>query len=112
MKVTPITTDPITPQDRDLFAVLDRHLPALAERSIVAVTSKIVAMCEGRVVRIGDIDKAAFSQSMSHRNDPSSGRTGRITGALSLAISPPRELLRTFAAPLSASSLFAPQIHG
>lgn len=60
MKVTPIKTEPILPQDRDLFAVLDRHLPALAERSIVAVTSKIVAMCEGRVVRVGDIDKATL----------------------------------------------------
>jgi putative folate metabolism gamma-glutamate ligase len=62
MKVTPIKTNPVRPQDRDLFAVLDRHLPALAERSVVAVTSKIVAMCEGRVMRIGDVDKATLME--------------------------------------------------
>jgi putative folate metabolism gamma-glutamate ligase len=60
MKVTPVKTHPITSRDRDLLAVLDRHLPALAERSIVAVTSKIVAICEGRVVRIGDVAKAVL----------------------------------------------------
>jgi putative folate metabolism gamma-glutamate ligase len=60
MKVTPVRTDPITAADRDLGAVLDRFLPDPPERSVVAVTSKIVAICEGRVVKIGDVDKAAL----------------------------------------------------
>jgi len=65
MKITPITTDPVTSQDRDLLAVLDHILPVLRERSIVAVTSKIVAICEGRVVRIGDTVKAALVEEES-----------------------------------------------
>ena len=60
MNVIPVRTDPITPEDRDLSAVLDRFLPDLTERSIVVVTSKIVAICEGRVVKIGDVAKAAL----------------------------------------------------
>jgi dihydrofolate synthase / folylpolyglutamate synthase len=77
MKVIPITTDPITTRDRDLFAVLDRSLPSLPERSIVAVTSKIVAICEGRVVRIGDIVKAALvEQEAEYFLPPSESRYG------------------------------------
>jgi dihydrofolate synthase / folylpolyglutamate synthase len=60
VNVVSIKTDPITAQSRDLFAVLDRHLPALAERSILAVTSKIVAICEGRVVRADAAAKSAL----------------------------------------------------
>lgn len=60
MKLTTVKTDPITAADRDLLAVLDRHLPALRTRSVVAVTSKIVAICEGRTVGIGDAAKASL----------------------------------------------------
>ncbi len=35
----------------DLFAILDESLPKLEENSIVAVTSKIVGICEGRLVK-------------------------------------------------------------
>ncbi|MBI2404607.1 coenzyme F420-0:L-glutamate ligase [Candidatus Gottesmanbacteria bacterium] len=35
----------------DLFAILDQNLPKLSEKSVVAVTSKIVSICEGRVVK-------------------------------------------------------------
>ena len=60
MQVNAIRTDPITVEDHDLFAILDRFLPPLAERSIVAVTSKIAAICEGRVVPIGEVSKPAL----------------------------------------------------
>tara|TARA_Y100000310_G_C20562004_1_gene753524 strand:+ start:128 stop:880 length:753 start_codon:yes stop_codon:yes gene_type:complete len=50
MKVTPIKTKRITPKDANILEVLDRYLPRLKERSVVAVTSKIVGICEGRVV--------------------------------------------------------------
>lgn len=53
MKVTPIKTRKIiSGRNNNLFEVLDSYLPRLQEKSIVAVTSKIVAICEGRVVPV------------------------------------------------------------
>lgn len=49
MKVTPIKTSIVKPHD-DLETFLSIHIDKLVERSILAVTSKVVALCEGRVV--------------------------------------------------------------
>lgn len=49
MNIKAIKTKRIGSND-DIFAILDDHLPKLKEGSIVAITSKIVALCEGRVV--------------------------------------------------------------
>ena len=57
MIVTPIKTHKITTEDKDIFAVLDKYLPNLEENSVVVVTSKIVSITEGRIVKIGSIDK-------------------------------------------------------
>jgi len=57
MKVTSIKTHKIKPGDSDLFAVLDKYISKLKEGSIVAVASKIVAICEERVVEIGTAEK-------------------------------------------------------
>lgn len=57
MKVTPIKTGKITPADTDIYKVLDSSLPQVSENSVVAIASKIVAICEGRVAKIGEIDK-------------------------------------------------------
>lgn len=58
MKVKAIKTHRITPEvDTDIYAVLDTYLPKLKEASVVAITSKIISICEGRVVKIGDVDK-------------------------------------------------------
>lgn len=57
MKVTPIKTHKVTTRDKNILEVLDQYLPSLKEKMIVSVTSKIVAICEGRVVKIGDVDK-------------------------------------------------------
>jgi putative folate metabolism gamma-glutamate ligase len=35
----------------DLFATLDECLPKLSEKSIVVVTSKIISICQGRIVK-------------------------------------------------------------
>lgn len=51
MKVTPIKTHKITNKDNDLFKILDKYISHLSEKSIVAVTSKIVSICEGRIVK-------------------------------------------------------------
>lgn len=56
MKITPIKTDKIIP-GRKLFGILDRYVKKLPERSILAVTSKVVSICEGRIVKVGSIDK-------------------------------------------------------
>ena len=57
MKVTPIKTHKITTKDTDIFSIFDQYLPDLSEKSVVAVTSKIVSICEGRIIKMGAIDK-------------------------------------------------------
>ena len=57
MRVHPIKTHPITAQDRDLFAILDRHLTSFEEGAILAITSKIVSICQGRMVPVGEAAK-------------------------------------------------------
>lgn len=57
MKITSIKTRKIAYPDNDLFEILDTYLPRIKERTIVAITSKIVSICEGRVVKVGEIKK-------------------------------------------------------
>jgi F420-0:gamma-glutamyl ligase len=51
MKVTPIKTEKILPNSISLFEVLDSYAPKPKEKSVVVIASKIVAICEGRVVK-------------------------------------------------------------
>lgn len=51
---------PIVEANDDLFALLDAAFPVLPERSVVVVTSKIISLCEGRVVPIGTVSKEAL----------------------------------------------------
>ena len=60
MITTPIKTHKVTPEDKDIFALLKKYLLPLKERSVVAVTSKVVAICEGRVVKMEGVDKDAL----------------------------------------------------
>jgi putative folate metabolism gamma-glutamate ligase len=57
MKVTAIGTHRVTNQDHSLLALLDAYLPDVEEQSVLAVTSKIVSICQGRLVKIGEADK-------------------------------------------------------
>lgn len=57
MKIFSIKTHKIKPFKQNLWAVLDRHLTRFKEGSILVVTSKIVSICEGRVIKLGTIDK-------------------------------------------------------
>ena len=59
MRVQAIKTHRIA-QDRDLHALLGRYVTALEERSILAITSKIVSICQGRLVPAGSVDKQAL----------------------------------------------------
>jgi F420-0:gamma-glutamyl ligase len=57
MQVQAIKTHKITPTDQNLLAILDAYLPGLNDGSVLAITSKIVAICQGRVVPIGTVEK-------------------------------------------------------
>lgn len=50
-------THKITKTDTDIFKVLDQYLLKVEENSVIAVTSKIVAICEGRIVPISESNK-------------------------------------------------------
>ena len=50
MTVTAVRTRRVSVRELSLFDLLDEAVPALEPGSILAVTSKIVALCEGRVV--------------------------------------------------------------
>lgn len=53
MIVNAIKTDKITTDQHALTAVLDSAISSLSDQSILVITSKIVSICEGRVVKIG-----------------------------------------------------------
>jgi dihydrofolate synthase / folylpolyglutamate synthase len=50
MIVQPYKTHKITAGD-NMYKLLDKYLPKLEEKSVVAVTSKIVGICEGRLIK-------------------------------------------------------------
>ncbi len=57
MKVTAIKTHKIIPRRETIYQVLNKYIKSLKENSIVAITSKIISICEGRVVKIDDANK-------------------------------------------------------
>lgn len=56
MRITPIKTKAVLPND-NLFQILDTAIPTLEDKTVVAVTSKIIGLCEGRVIKVGTVDK-------------------------------------------------------
>lgn len=57
MVITSIKTHRITRQDHNLYSILDTYLTEIKEKSVLAVTSKIVSICQKRLIRIEDIDR-------------------------------------------------------
>jgi F420-0:gamma-glutamyl ligase len=57
MIVRPIKTDKILPGKQDIYSILDKNITELKDGSVVVITSKIIALCENRVVPIGQVDK-------------------------------------------------------
>lgn len=57
MIVTPIKTRKVLPKACTLTQLLDESLHDVPEKSVVAITSKVVALCEGRVVPMEGTDK-------------------------------------------------------
>ena len=57
MNVTAIKTEKIVPDSSDLLTILIHILKTFEEKSVLAITSKIVSICEGNVVKIGEASK-------------------------------------------------------
>lgn len=57
MKVQAVKTRLVTSKSCTLEELLDESLQELTEKSVVAIASKVVAMCEGRVVPVSSVDK-------------------------------------------------------
>ena len=52
MKFIPIKTRAILPPEDDIYTVLDESLPLLREGDILFITSKVLAIHQGRCVKI------------------------------------------------------------
>lgn len=62
MQITAAKTHKITEKDTDILKILDEHLTndkglRIKDKSIIAVSSKIVSICEGRIVPISSTTK-------------------------------------------------------
>lgn len=57
MNIQTIKIEPVTIDSGDITKLLDTSIPTFVENTILVVTSKIVSICEGRVVKIGTVDK-------------------------------------------------------
>jgi dihydrofolate synthase / folylpolyglutamate synthase len=57
MIITPLRTPKVRPNQTTLTQLLDDNLASLEEGSIVAITSKVISLCEGRVIAIDQADK-------------------------------------------------------
>lgn len=52
IKFLPVKTRALRPPKDDLYSVLDKYLPRLLEGDILVITSKVVALHQGRAVKI------------------------------------------------------------
>jgi dihydrofolate synthase / folylpolyglutamate synthase len=57
MQVTPLQTQTVRAGAISLTELIDQTLLELPERSILVIASKVVALCEGRVVPVGAADR-------------------------------------------------------
>lgn len=57
MKVRALKTHKITHHDHNLIVILDKYVKKLPENSILVITSKIVSLCEGRMLPVNAPDK-------------------------------------------------------
>lgn len=57
MKVSPIKTEKIRAGEKSIFDILDKYVKKMREGSVLAVTSKVISLCERRVVKVGNADK-------------------------------------------------------
>lgn len=62
MKIVAIKTEKVSPESTTLTALLDRHLKKFPEHSILVITSKVVALCEGRVMPFTKIKESTLKE--------------------------------------------------
>lgn len=79
MHITAIHTEKVTGDNQGLLSFLDTHIMQFREKSILVVTSKVVSICEGRVVKIGSVDKQKLIESESEYFIPPSESKYNIT---------------------------------
>ena len=61
MQIRAIKTHKITEEDTDITQILDKYLQGIVkEKSVVAISSKIVAICEGSIVKVDGVHKDAL----------------------------------------------------
>lgn len=61
MQFFPVKTRPLVPPQDDLYAALDESLPAVQEGDVVIITSKVVAIHQGRCIKMSEVaDKDAL----------------------------------------------------
>lgn len=66
MIITPIKTEKILPNQVPLLKVLDTAIKKFPERSILVITSKIIALCEGRVVSLDENKDTLIEQEATY----------------------------------------------
>ncbi len=57
MQFIKVKTRKLLPPKDNIYKALDEHLPKLKEGDVVFITSKILAIHQGRTVKVGEIDK-------------------------------------------------------
>jgi len=57
VRIEAIKTHKITTEDRNIFKILDQYVHQVKDKSVLAITSKIISICEGRLVKIGAVSK-------------------------------------------------------
>ena len=83
MQVIAVKTDIISPGELSVEALLDKYLVDVKEGSVVAVTSKIISLCQNRVVPINDANKEDLIKKYSQYYIP--GGTGEYGYHFSIA---------------------------
>ncbi|MCA9363856.1 coenzyme F420-0:L-glutamate ligase [Candidatus Kaiserbacteria bacterium] len=64
MQITPIQTRKLQPPQDDLLAVLKESIKTLSEKSVVAVSSKVVALWQGRCIKIDESNRRAQKEAL------------------------------------------------
>jgi len=60
MEFIPVKTRVLLPPQDDLYAVLREALPPLQNGDVILISSKVVAIHQGRCLKIADVDKGAL----------------------------------------------------
>ena len=79
MIIKTVKTDKIRLNSHTINNVIDASVSSLQEKSILVVTSKIISLCEGRAVKIGDAEKSDLVIQESQQYLPPELSPQRIT---------------------------------